>query len=90
MEARISFLSYAPSFQGLIVMYSQKEMDLALKYSLGELNDTQLNYWVVQDNLEVEKIISLAKTIESNAYYFRIIKYVLVFIFFYILFNILF
>lgn len=70
--------------------YSQKEIDLAVKYSLGELNDRQLNYWVVQDDLEIEKIKDLSKIIASNTHYFRVAKYFLVFIFFYILFNILF
>ena len=36
--------------------YTQNELDLAKKYLEGQYTDVQLNYWVVQNNFDKQKI----------------------------------
>lgn len=45
--------------------YSQKEIDLALNYLDGKINDIQLNFLSVQNNIESEKIKKIAQEIKK-------------------------
>lgn len=47
--------------------YSAKELELAFKYNAGELNDVQLNFLLIQNNISFEKIEEIAKKINKTA-----------------------
>lgn len=45
--------------------YSQKEIDLAINYLDGKINDIQLNFLSVQNDIESEKIKKIAQEIRK-------------------------
>jgi hypothetical protein len=65
--------------------YSQKEMDLAIDYLRGDINEIQLNYLSAQNNTEPEKIKKIAQKLKGYSIFIKNMLLVLltVFIFFY-------
>lgn len=47
--------------------YSAKELEIAFKYNAGELNDVQLNFLLIQNNISFEKIEEIIKQINKTA-----------------------
>jgi hypothetical protein len=58
------------------VEYSTKELELAFKYNSGELNDIQLNFLLIQNNISFEKIEEIITKINKTARIFRFVFFI--------------
>lgn len=60
--------------------YKSKEIELALSYINGELNETQLNFLCVQNNFDLNKIKDLSQELVRYATIMRNVFLGLVFL----------
>jgi len=65
--------------------YTDKELDLAYKFSTGEYTETQFNYLIFHNNFDKEKMYNLVEYLQSVKPVFMVARLLLLFLFFYVL-----
>jgi len=66
--------------------YSSKEIELATKYSLGEINDIQLNFLAVQNETEKYRIQELAQSLQKTEKVLKNINLIIIILAFYLIY----
>lgn len=77
------------NIKGKFVDYSDKEVELAFKYLFGEINDIQLNFLAVQNNIDENRIIEICKKLRFSEKIFKLSVYAIIFLIVYFYFYIL-